>query len=260
MKILMRASQNPFDNFNAFDTLLTDKLWANIGNLLFPYSLYRNLFSENTSIETIAGIPHPDEAAEINENYDMLLLPFANAFRPSFISQLNRWTALVKELKIQLLELLRTVNLSIGTRIHGNIAAVLAGTPSFIIATDFRMLELAQYHNLPYQTSAEFDYTKTIREIYEKTDFKAVNRGHKERYENFMDFLKANDLMPLEQPNRYFDNKMAETDSHPPFKSIVNIGSEEAAERLNNYLGHLIRKNNKMQKELDRMKNIRMER
>ncbi len=102
MKILMRASQNPFDNFNAFDTLLTDKLWANIGNLLFPYSLYRNLFSENTSIETIAGIPHPDEAAEINDNYDMLLLPFANAFRPSFISQLNRWTALVKELKIQL--------------------------------------------------------------------------------------------------------------------------------------------------------------
>lgn len=139
MKILMRASQNPFDNFNAFDTLLTDKLWANIGNLLFPYSLYRNLFSENTSIETIAGIPHPDEAAEINDNYDMLLLPFANAFRPSFISQLNRWTG-------------------------------------------------------------------------------------------------------------------------RPVKSIVNIGSEEAAERLNNYLGHLIRKNNKMQKELDRMKNIRMER
>lgn len=41
MKILMRAPQDIFGNFNAFDTIVDDKIWSNVGNLIFPYSIYK---------------------------------------------------------------------------------------------------------------------------------------------------------------------------------------------------------------------------
>lgn len=420
MKILMRASQSPFENFDPFETILMDKLWTNAGNLLFPYSLYRNLLSENVSIDYYTK-SNPNDADFINEKYDMLLLPFANAFRTNFKNKLEEYTVLIKKVNIpcvvagvglqsgvdfsrdkkydfddsvkkfcnavasksvcigvrgeityeylkrlgfgsvtriigcpsmymfgselpipnmkkyndnfkitvngkradgveiknflfnkikneivfipqetgelqlvycgvpiktpsediyplsldnellvnnnvrfcinvpQWIELLKSTDFSIGTRIHGSIAAALAGTPLFLIATDSRLLELAQYHNIPHQTYKEFDFSRSIREIYESTDFSAINKGHNERYENFKDFLTVNGMTPVSQPNKFFDNKAAEIQYYPPVKSILNVTTQETISRLNNYYGHLMRKDEKIAKELSQYKKERDE-
>lgn len=100
MKILMRASQSPFDNFDPLSTLIFDKIWANVGNLLFPYSIIKNILTQNVTIKTCSRIPSPSESDSINENYDMILIPLANAFRSSFVHQLRKWTELVKAVKI----------------------------------------------------------------------------------------------------------------------------------------------------------------
>lgn len=99
MRILMRASQSPFDNFDPFETMLTDKLWSNVGNLLFPYSLYRNLLSEDVSIDYYTKSNSAD-ADYINENYDIFLLPFANAFRMDFKKKLKEYTELITKVTI----------------------------------------------------------------------------------------------------------------------------------------------------------------
>lgn len=157
------------------------------------------------------------------------------------------------------IELLKNLDFSIGTRIHGSIAAAIAGTPLFLIATDSRLLELARYHNIPHQTYKEFDFTKGIQEIYETTDFGIINKGHNERYENFKDFLSVNGMTPVNQPNKFFDKKIEEIPYHPPVKSILNVATQETAKRLNNYYGHLMRAGEKTAKELSQCKKERDE-
>lgn len=415
MRILMRASQSPFDNFDPLTTLVFDKTWTNVGNLLFPYSIIKNILTEDVNIDICTKIPTPSEADSINENYDMILIPLANAFRSTFVNSLRRWTELIKAVKIPCvvvgvgaqyglnfspqtkfdfdddvrdfccavadksacigvrgeltynymkrlgfdsvtriigcpsmymygpelpplkskthsfcrtklktisvnsknndsdeikrflfnednnyiyipqenvdfgivysgmprdtkandfypmninnkaffndrvqfcvnvpswLKLLQSVDLSIGTRIHGNIAAVLAGTPAFVIATDARVIELARYHNIPFKAETEFDCSKSVKEIYRETDFTSIYKGHKERYENFADFLRVNGLTPVEHPNTYFDSKINAIDYHEPVRNILKVSDEEAAERLNGYLSHLQRKINNQDKTI----------
>lgn len=83
---------------------------------------------------------------------------------------------------------------SFGSRIHGNIAAVLSGTPAFVFTTDTRTEELCRYHNIQFMPAAQVREGMDIRDIYEKADFADVNRGHEERFRHFVDFLNANGL------------------------------------------------------------------
>ena len=84
--------------------------------------------------------------------------------------------------------------LSIGCRIHGNIAAVLAGTPALVFTIDTRTEELCRYHNIPHLPAASIGEDTRLRELYERTDFSAVSDGHHQRFSHFVDFLNANGL------------------------------------------------------------------
>ena len=92
-------------------------------------------------------------------------------------------------------EYMREKDFSFGSRIHGNIAAVLSGTPALVITTDTRTEELCRYHNIQFMPAAEVKSGMDIRDIYEKRDFGSVQRGHAERFAHFVDFLNANSLI-----------------------------------------------------------------
>jgi hypothetical protein len=80
---------------------------------------------------------------------------------------------------------------AIGTRIHGNIIPVLAGTPGHVLVHDARTLELARHLDLPYTllTSIEnFDVVK----VFEESDYSAMNGGQKGRVANYAKFLQRN--------------------------------------------------------------------
>lgn len=430
----MRAGMSPLDNFDAFHVLTNNTIGDNLGNMLFPYSIARTLMLEDVEITTIKTERSfsREEINRFNKEYDCLVLPFANAFRRSFIPGLEAVAKLVDQLKIPCivigigmqkklnnpeddieldaaakkfmksilkkttivgvrgeetaaylkklgfreeqdftvigcpsmytygkdlpklkltdlteqsslsfnskitlpakfhtflhngmkqyknyhyvpqvieeiyrmyvgmpypstfskkkpkyfplkfsnniyksgkgisfinvpswLEYLKTKDLSVGSRIHGNIAALLAGTPCFIVVSDRRILELVQYHNIPHILMDDLTEDMTIAKLYEKADYTAIHRGHEERFMHYLDFLHKNGLQTIYDKDGNaeqvpFDQKVAEIPYHEPLYSISSLPINEQALRVEQFLGYYRDKTIELEQRLEKesMKNI----
>ena len=412
-KILMRAGMSPLDNLDAVQVLTRNTIGNNIGNMLFPYSIMRTLMKEDTQIDTIIpeNVPKKD-IGMINETYDCFVLPFANAFRVSFISNLRKTTKLIEQLtipcivvgvgmqqklggakenpqldeavtdfmravlkkssmvgvrgeetgkylkrlgftpekdytvigcpsmylygknlpkvrltdltpqsalsfnsKISLpqkfhdfiyretqtykhyhyvpqvieeiyrmyagmpypegfvkeppryfpmkssneiyrkkkgvsfinvpswMEYLKGKDLSVGSRIHGNIAAILAGTPSFVIVSDKRILELVEYHHIPHITMDQLTPKTTVDRLYQKADYGQLYRGHEQRFKHYLDFLQENGLETIYNEDGDarvvpFDEKIASIQFHGPLYSISSLNPHMQAKRMETFMGY----------------------
>ena len=83
-------------------------------------------------------------------------------------------------------------DLAFGARIHGNIAAILAGIPACVFAHDSRTTELAHYLGIPYRSLQDVDPRLDAADLYESLDFTAFNEGHPARFRRFTEFLTRN--------------------------------------------------------------------
>ncbi|MEU6074149.1 polysaccharide pyruvyl transferase family protein [Micromonospora sp. NPDC047074] len=81
-----------------------------------------------------------------------------------------------------------------GTRIHGTITALVAGTPGYLFAHDSRTLELARYFDIPHRVMPEVPADIDAAQLYDEADYTALNDGHKARYETMLAFLAKHDL------------------------------------------------------------------
>ena len=97
------------------------------------------------------------------------------------------------------LDFMAGMDFSFGCRIHGNISALLAGTPAVVFTIDTRTEEICRYHNIPFIPADRLDENLDLRELYEKTDFDSVHRGHEARFRHYVDFLNANGLRHIYQ-------------------------------------------------------------
>ena len=133
-------------------------------------------------------------------------------------------------------EYMKGKDFSFGSRIHGNITAVLSGTPCFIVVSDYRIAELAQYHHIPHIDYRDLKEDDNIFDFYEKADYSRVYEGHKERFENYRDFLEKNGLehifgTPLED-NPPYDQKIKELSLPSALKPFFSADHQEQADRL----------------------------
>ncbi len=109
------------------------------------------------------------------------------------------------------IEFLKTVRFCFGTRIHGNIAALVAGTPAVVLVHDLRTQELVDYHQIPYRLAddaAGFD----AADLYEEADFTNFNVGHAARFATFQNFLHENGIATVFDPgqaNPGYDERLA---------------------------------------------------
>ncbi len=359
MKILMRGGKSPFQSCSYEETLARNVLGTNSGNLIFAEATWKTLSVKSAQIKMNGYSANPKNADFINENYDMMVLPFANAFRPSFQKHLDNFSALIEKLKIPVAvigigaqdsinrkgkrmtsiedsvqrfcsavldksssigvrgeytyDFLRRLGFSdnqvdiigcpsmfyfgdkfpeikksdslhfddpismnvspyvkdieklfnhnyqayknlvyvpqnnesldqilwngefmsehgkvfpkdvnhdmfpsdrirffidpttwrkhlqkykfiFGTRIHGNIMGLLAGTPSYVLAHDSRTLELSEYFDIPHTLMKKINSETHAKEFFEKADYSKLINGHKKRFDTWVDFLNKNNL------------------------------------------------------------------
>ena len=122
---------------------------------------------------------------------------------------------------------LRAFDFSFGTRIHGAIAALLAGTPACVFAHDSRTLELARYFGIPHRPMPDVPPDVDAADLYAEADFGELNRGHAARFATFLDYLRRHGLDHVfadgEDPSS-FDARIAAT-AFPPAVDVTTAAA-----------------------------------
>ncbi len=159
--------------------------------------------------------------------------PFYAEDRVRFFVNVNDWV-----------DFMKTRDLVFGTRLHGNVAAVIAGAPSIIMAKDTRMRELAAFHGL---TSVDVNELVNYRDIWELTgsvDFHSPEKKQEGNFDNYLDFLHVNGLKTIydDDPDRTdapMDALIEQNDVHNKIVSAVKLDRCETAERMLSCIDYL---------------------
>ena len=135
------------------------------------------------------------------------------------------------------LDYMRETDFVFGTRIHGNITALLAGTPGYVFAHDTRTLELARYFQIPHREMKDIPLDVDAAELFDEADYGPTMAGHAARYRTFIDYVEGHGLKHVFQPGEdpaAFDAKVAAVDFPPPvarrrfpvFHRVVRTGKQ----------------------------------
>ena len=92
------------------------------------------------------------------------------------------------------IESLKGVDFAFGPRLHGSIAALLAGAPVHLLAHDSRTVEIARYHHIPYTLIRDLTDDSTAEELYAAVDTAGFNANYDELFGRFLAFLTRNGL------------------------------------------------------------------
>jgi len=109
---------------------------------------------------------------------------------------------------------LREMDFVFGTRIHGTIAALLAGTPATVLVHDSRTLELARYFDIPHRLLRDVPPDVDPADLYAEADFGPMITGHAARYAASREFLQRAGLeVAFDHPGaaEAFDARVAAT-------------------------------------------------
>ncbi len=167
--------------------------------------------------------------------------------RVRFFVNVNEW-----------IDFMKTRDLVFGTRLHGNIPAVIAGTPSILITKDIRMRELARFHGLTWIDESELYKFKDIWELIDSVDFHSPERKQQKNFENYLDFLHSNGFKTIYDDNR--DRVDAPLDDmvngvHNEFKSAALCSKGEISSRMNNSIKFVKEQREEFKKENKKLKN-----
>lgn len=98
-------------------------------------------------------------------------------------------------------EYLKTRNLVMGSRFHGNVAALMAGVPSLTMFFDSRVRELCEYLELPGISLEDFDHNRPLADYFELANYTNFNAGFSRKYRRYYEFLETNGLKHRLRPS-----------------------------------------------------------
>ncbi|MFF4689375.1 polysaccharide pyruvyl transferase family protein [Streptomyces sp. NPDC001307] len=156
---------------------------------------------------------------------------------------------------------LRGFDFSFGSRIHGNIAALLAGTPATVLCGDSRTLELCRYFEIPHQRldkAAKDPEAADPARLYEEADLGGLVGNHRERFDRFVGFLDKNGLRNTfthGDGGAAFEERLRSLSFPPGIRPWNDTDLASLSSRfgwLHTQIGELAQDNAKLRKELAR--------
>lgn len=123
--------------------------------------------------------------AEISDMHDVLL---SYGEIHEFYKDCGRYFYSVKDW----IEGLSTDDFSMGSRFHGNIAAILAGVPTLMVNVDKRMEGMNKFFRIPSIDIREFNSKKPLSFYQELADYSEFNKVYRERFDNFIEYCSRN--------------------------------------------------------------------
>lgn len=143
----------------------------------------------------------------------------------------------------------KDVDFVFGTKIHGTIVGILSGAPSYIIVSDSRTRELAEFYNIQHCSVESLNETTSIQSLYNEASFDSVLKDFDKKFDHFIDFLHENDLESC-YDNGYdelLDKKVEHKSLPKSVQSIVHCDKEEQIERLDKYSTYINKRISKLQ-------------
>jgi hypothetical protein len=127
-------------------------------------------------------------------------------------------------------DFLADYHFSFGTRIHGNISSLLAGTPALVLAHDSRTVELADYHRIPHRIIDSLPDNVDAAALYAEAEWDSLNAAHPARWETFAAFLDEHRLTHVYadgQSAATFDAALRAAPFPPPVGTLMGAAPEE---------------------------------
>jgi len=176
----------------------------------------------------------PQDFGDFSKVYSGMVDVTANSFRDTVDNYPNSLTHApfrTGNLKFYLnapswIDDMTSYDLSIGTRIHGNVLPTHAGTPSLTLMYGSRLKELADYHHLPRVLAADVDPDARLEDLVEGVDFHEPEKHHAENFERYVSFLDENAITHSYRSTHtdlVFDQKLRETAPQPPITPITAL-------------------------------------
>jgi hypothetical protein len=88
---------------------------------------------------------------------------------------------------------IKSYDFSIGTRFHGNVAALLNGVPAVVFVHDSRTRELCEFAAIPHLSVADVSAID-IQDIYQRANFDLFEERYNALFRNYSDFLDENKI------------------------------------------------------------------
>ena len=124
---------------------------------------------------------------------------------------------------------LNNISFSFGSRIHGTVIPILAGTQSLLCARDARTREMAEFFDIPFITP-EREKKRHIYDWYLETDYSKFNKNFKKRFDDFQNFMVKCGLVDKVNENNIFMSREKEDVQFP--KSVNLKYQKQLKKRL----------------------------
>lgn len=133
---------------------------------------------------------------------------------------------------------IESCDLSVGSRLHGNVVAMVNGTPAITVVKDLRMKELIDLHQIPHIMQDQIDQYEDLEAMVNSLDFTTVEKAQKANFDNFKNFLDINGLDSVfnyPEEECYLDREIKKVDFLEGVTPISAASREEILSRLSSF-------------------------